>query len=146
MKTKKPSVIVLSVGVVAIAVLGYLFFSEKSEKSDHSENTNSLTGNELLDEQIKDQEKDSNIVDVTVESPDYRPKVAKQNTRDRTETNNANVDETLQESEEKLAAAIISFNDVLDDPTAQREIIEQNKEAREAKKKAILQKLKNGDL
>ena len=52
----------------------------------------------------------------------------------------------LQESEEKLVAAITSFNDVLDDPTAQREIIEQNQEAREAKKKAILQKLKNGDL
>lgn len=143
MKTKKPSVVVLSVGVVAIAVLGYLFLRELS---DYSENPNSLTGNELLDEQIKDQEKDSNIVDVTVESPDYRPKVAKQNARDRTETNNANVDETLQDSEEKLAAAILSFNDVLDDPTAQREIIEQNKEAREAKKKAILQKLKNGDL
>lgn len=143
MKTKKSSVIVLSVGVVAIAVLGYLFLSEKS---DRSENPNSLTFNEPLDEQIKDQEKDSNIVDVTVESPDYRPKVAKKNARDRTETNNANVDEALQESEEKLAAAILSFNDVLDDPTAQKEIIEQNKEAGEAKKKAILQKLKNGDL
>ena len=95
---------------------------------------------------IRDRDKDSDIVNVPFESPDYRPKVAKQHASDSTEANNTNVDATLQLSEEKLAAAITSFNDVLDDPKAQKEIIEQSKEAREAKKKAILQKLKNGDL
>ena len=140
---KKNGVIVVSVGVLAIAALGYLFFSENSE---HSENLQSLAGNEKFDEQSIDKNRDSNIVNVPVEYPDYRPKVAEQNASASTEKNNANVDAMLQESEEKLVAAITSFNDVLDDPTAQREIIEQNQEAREAKKKAILQKLKNGDL
>lgn len=143
MKTKKNGVIIVSFGVVAIAALGYLFFSENSE---HSENLQSHAVNEKLDGQTINQEKDSNIVNVPVEYPDYRPKVVKQNASDSTETSNANVDAMLQESEEKLVAAITSFNNVLDDPTAQREIIEQNKEASEAKKRAILQKLKNGDL
>ncbi|WOI38790.1 hypothetical protein R1T43_07095 [Alteromonas sp. CI.11.F.A3] len=140
MKTKKNGVLVVSVGVVAIAALGYLVFSENSE------NPRSHTVNENLEEQAIGQEKDSNIVNVPVVYPDYRPKVAKQNASDSTETNNANVDAMLQESEEKLVAAITAFNDALDDPTAQKEIIQKSKEAREAKKRAILQKLKNGDL
>ena len=140
METKKNGVIVVSVGVVAIAALGYLFFSENSE------NLRSHAVNEKLEEQAIAQENDSNNINVPVVYPDYRPKVAKQNASDSTETNNANVDAMLQESEEKLVAAITSYNDALDDPTAQREIIQKSKEARKAKKRAILQKLKNGDL
>ena len=67
METKKNGVIVVSVGVLAIAALGYLFFSENSE---HSENLQSLAGNEKFDEQSIDKNRDSNIVNVPVEYPD----------------------------------------------------------------------------
>ncbi len=137
MMMKNLKVLLVLIVLITIGILSVTFFSpDNSQDNDHDESNKATPDREMTrneSQTLPDYDQRKKQVIALIEMP--------QELED-----NFNADDVLEQSEQALKVMIDDYNQALDNPEERKEIERQVKKSGEQYKKALLVKLKKGDI